>query len=59
MNTCLNLTPKQEECKHEYQKLAYLVKASDMIIQNGEWRMKRKYGKFTRQAIKISVDAPV
>ncbi len=53
MKTCLNLTPEPEKCKHDYGKLAYLIKASDIVIENGTWRMKRKYGKFTRQAVKL------
>ena len=39
----INITPK-----------TYLINANDCVIENGELKVKRKYGKFKRPVYKIN-----
>jgi len=41
----INITPK-----------TYIMNANDCIIENGELRLKRKYGKFKRHVYKMNYE---
>lgn len=44
---------ENKECNHGKISKIFLINAKDCVIKNGEFKMKRKYGKFKREVFVV------